>query len=370
MAKVIGLVNLHSDIEFTGLTERRPVASVSFLGRYGIIDFVLSNMSNSKIDAIGVMIQKKPRSLFKHLGNGNSWNFNQKAGGVSLLYNEKYANDPKYNHDINNLVENIHFLETSNADYVVIAPAHIVTTMDYNDVITAHEKSGASITMTYRKAKDADVAWVGCDVLEIDKDGLLTGKTINKGTRKRQNISLETYVINRKELLEIMKKAHKISAFYDLKDILGYLCDEKQIHTYEYKGYARCIDSLEHYYQYSLEFLDLDISSAVFKSNWPIYTITNDTPPAKYLTQSDVKRSFVANGAIINGTVENSIIGRDVVIGSGAIVRNCILFSGAVVDPGAHLENVIMDKSSKVHRQLELHGEYDSPLYIKEGDVV
>lgn len=67
MAKVIGLVNLHSDIEFTGLTERRPVASVSFLGRYGIIDFVLSNMSNSKIDAIGVMIQKKPRSLFKHL---------------------------------------------------------------------------------------------------------------------------------------------------------------------------------------------------------------------------------------------------------------------------------------------------------------
>ena len=80
--------------------------------------------------------------------------------------------------------------------------------------------------------------------------------------------------------------------------------------------------------------------------------------------------SDFANGAIINGTVENSIIGRDVVIGSGAIVRNCILFSGAVVDPGAHLENVIMDKSSKVHRQLELHGEYDSPLYIKEGDVV
>ena len=178
MAKVIGLVNLHSDIEFAGLTERRPVASVSFLGRYGIIDFVLSNMSNSKIDAIGVMIQKKPRSLFKHLGNGNSWNFNQKAGGVSLLYNEKYANDPKYNHDINNLVENIHFLETSNADYVVIAPAHIVTTMDYNDVITAHEKSGATITMTYRKAKDADVAWVGCDVLEIDKDGLLTGNRL------------------------------------------------------------------------------------------------------------------------------------------------------------------------------------------------
>ena len=302
MAKVIGLVNLHSDIEFTGLTERRPVASVSFLGRYGIIDFVLSNMSNSKIDAIGVMIQKKPRSLFKHLGNGNSWNFNQKAGGVSLLYNEKYANDPKYNHDINNLVE--------------------------------------------------------------------TGKTINKGTRKRQNISLETYVINRKELLEIMKKAHKISAFYDLKDILGYLCDEKQIHTYEYKGYARCLDSTEAYFKYSLEMLDIDISSRVFKSNWPIYTNTNDTPPTKYLENANVKKSFVANGAVIDGTVENSILGREVTIGKGAVIKNCVIFSGSKIAPGAVLENVIIDKRAKVEKKLELKGTETSPLYIKEGDRV
>ena len=339
MAKVIGLVNLHSDIEFAGLTERRPVASVSFLGRYGIIDFVLSNMSNSKIDAVGVMIQQKPRSLFKHLGNGNSWNFNQKAGGVSLLYNEKYANDPKYNHDINNLVENIHFLETSNADYVVIAPAHIVTTMDYNDVITAHEKSGSSITMTYRKAKDADVAWVGCDVLEIDKDGLLTGKTINKGTRKRQNISLETYVINTKELLEIMKK-------------------------------ARCLDSTAAYFKYSLEMLDIDISSRVFKSNWPIYTNTNDTPPTKYLENAKVKKSFVANGTVIDGTIENSIIGREVIIGKGAVIKNCVIFSGSKIAPNAVLENVIIDKRAKVEKKLELKGTENNPLYIKEGDRV
>ena len=113
MVKAIGIVNLHSDVDFVGLTERRPVASVSFLGRYALIDFVLSNMSNSTIDAVGVLIQKKPRSLFKHLGNGDSWNFNSKAGGVSLLYNEKYANNPNYNHDINNLIENIAFLEAN-----------------------------------------------------------------------------------------------------------------------------------------------------------------------------------------------------------------------------------------------------------------
>lgn len=369
MAKVIGLVNLHSDIEFTGLTERRPVASVSFLGRYGIIDFVLSNMSNSKIDAVGVMIQQKPRSLFKHLKNGISWNFNQKAGGVSLLYNEKYANDPKYNHDINNLVENIHFLETSNSDYVVIAPAHVVTTMDYTDVIDAHEKSGATITMVYTKAKDADVSWVGCDILDIE-NGLLTGTSVNKGTRKKQNISLETYVINTKELISIINKAHKISAFYDLKDILGYLCDEKQIHTYEYKGYARYLDSTAAYFKYSLEMLDIDISSRVFKSNWPIYTNTNDTPPTKYLDNAEVKKSFVANGTVIDGTIENSIIGREVVIGKGAVIKNCVIFSGSKIAPGAVLENVIIDKRASVEKKLELKGTEDNPLYIKEGDRV
>ena len=209
-----------------------------------------------------------------------------------------------------------------------------------------------------------------CATLEIDKDGLLTGKTINKGTRKRQNISLETYVINRKELLEIMKKAHKISAFYDLKDILGYLCDEKQIHTYEYKGYARCLDSTEAYFKYSLEMLDIDISSRVFKSNWPIYTNTNDTPPTKYLANANVKKSFVANGAVIDGTVENSILGREVTIGKGAVIKNCVIFSGSKIASGAVLENVIIDKRAKVEKKLELKGTETSPLYIKEGDRV
>ena len=165
-----------------------------------MIDFVLSNMSNSTIDAGGVLIQKKPRSLYKHLGNGDSCNFNSKAGGVSLLYNEKYANNPNYNHDINNLIENIAFLEANKADYVVIAPANIITTMDYEDVIENHEKTGAEITMVYKKVHDANEAYIGCDCLTI-KDKVVTAVERNKGSRKDRSISLETYVIYTKTLL-------------------------------------------------------------------------------------------------------------------------------------------------------------------------
>ena len=368
MAKVIGLVNLHSNVSYKGLTARRPVASVSFLGRYGIIDFVLSNMSNSSIDTVGVLIKEKPRSLFKHLGNGNSWNFNSKSGGVSFLYNEKYANDPMYNHDINNIVENIAFLKKNKADYVVIAPAHIITTMNYNDVVQEHIKSGAEITMVYQKINDANEKYVTSDYITI-KDRHVTEIRPNKGNRKDRNISLETYVINTDVLMKLLKQAYQISSFFNLRDTLAYLCDEKQIFAYEYKGYARCIDSYQAYYDVSMEFLDMDISTQVFKSTWPIFTNTNDTPPTKYLKNAKVKKSFVANGAIIDGEVEGSILSRNVVVGKDAVVKNCIILNGSKICDGAHLENVIIDKDAHVEKKTELISEGE-PLYVKEGDVV
>lgn len=368
MAKVVGIVNLHSDVSLEGLTEKRPVASVSFLGRYGIIDFVLSNLSNSNVDNVGVLIKEKPRSLFKHLGNGNSWNFNPKSGGVSLLYNEKYANNNMYNHDINNLVENIAFIEKSNADYVVIAPAHIITTMNYNDVVEAHEKNGAEITVVYQKIDNARETFVGSDYLKLKGDQVTEIKK-NLGNRNERNISLETYVINTKVLLKLIKKAASLSSVFDLRDTLAYLCDERKINAYEYKGYVRCINSYETYYKVSLEMLDLEVSTQVFKSNWPIFTNTNDTPPTKYKKHACVKKSFLANGAIVDGAVENSIIGRDVVIGKDAVVRNCIIFAGSKVAAGAILENVIIDKDASVEKVIKLKGT-DQPLYVKEGDTV
>ena len=369
MAKVIGLVNLHSDIELKGLTERRPVASVSFLGRYGIIDFVLSNFSNSQIDNVGILIKEKPRSLFKHMANGNAWNFNSKRGGVSLLYDEKYANNNMYNHDINNILENIAFIEKNKPDYIVIAPAHIITTMDYSEVVEAHRKSGADITMVYKKIKNADERFIGSDYLKV-KNGVVEAIEKNKGNAKNRAISLETYVFSREALLKLLKEAQNVSAFFNLKDILSYALDEKKIDAYEFKGFADIIDSFESYYRVSLGFLNIEVSTQVFKTNWPIYTNTNDTPPTKYKKNADVKNVFVANGAIIDGTVDNCIIGREVKIGKGAVVKNSIIFTGAEVKPGAVVENAVIDKDAIIQNKKEIKGTPEAPLYVKEGDKV
>ena len=139
--------------------------------------------------------------------------------------------------------------------------------------------------------------------------------------------------------------------------------------AYEYKGFARCIDSYESYYKVSMEFLDMDISTQVFKSTWPIFTNTNDTLPTKYLKNAQVKKSFVANGVIVDGDVEGSILSRNVVIGKNAVVKNCIILNGSHVSAGAHLENVIIDKDARIEKKKELVS-VGEPLYVKEGDVV
>lgn len=369
MAKTVGIVNLHSDITFKGLTERRPVASVNFLGRYGIIDVVLSNMSNSNLNTVGILIQDNPRSLFKHLGTGNEWNFNQKKGGISLLYNEKYANSPKYNHDINNLVENIAFIKDSAPDYVVVAPAHIITTMNYQTIVDQHIASGSEVTIVYQHINNADEAFIGSNYLKLDGNKVNEIK-VNKGNKNERDISLETYVFNTSVLMDIIDYAKHLSSFFNLKDTLAYLADERTINACEYKGFVRCIDSMEHYLEYSLEMTDLEISTQVFKSNWPIYTRTNDTPPTKYKKHARITKSMVANGAIIDGKVENSIIARDVVIGTGAVVKNSIIFSGSTIADGVVLENVIIDKHVTVEKVTELTGTKTAPLYVKEGDII
>lgn len=369
MSKTVGLINLHSNINFKGLTENRPVASVSYLGRYAIIDVVLSNMSNSNLDSVGILIQNHPRSLIKHMGSGNEWNFNLKKGDVSLLYNERNAHNLKYNHDINNIVENIAFLRDNNPDYVVMAPAHIITTMDYDEIVEEHIKSGAQISLVYQHVENADSAWIGSDYI-VTKDGNVDGIYTNKGDAANKDISLETYVFNASALMELIDYAKHISAFYSVKDVLVNMLDERNIHAIEYKGYCRCLDSMEHYLEYSLELLDLDVSTQVFKSNWPIFTRTNDTPPTKYKEHARVKSSFVANGAVIDGRVENSIIGRDVVIGKGAVVKNSIVFSGSKIADGAYLDGCIIDKRVNVEKVKELVGTKANPQYVKEGDIV
>ncbi len=369
MKRIIGFCNLHNSPQLGELTASRTLASTSFLGRYAFIDFVLSNFANSGIDEVGILVKEHARSINKHLRSGNSWSINTKVGSRIVMYNEEFYNNVRYNHDLNNIRKNDWFLYQSKADYVVIAPAHFLMSINYRKVVDAHIASGADITLVYSKVDNAKNEYLGCDRLTIYQD-TITNITANKGEKKKADISLETYVMSREMLERILKEVPNISSVFSINDYVNYMVKALKVHGYEHKGYVRCFDSLTHYIEYSLELLDYTIRQQLFLPDWPIYTVTHDTPPSKYGEDACVKDSFIANGAIIEGTVEHSVISRSVVIQEGAKVTNSIILTDTIITSDACLDYCIVDKYARVIHARDLSGTEKSPLYIKQGDIV
>lgn len=366
----MGLVNLHHSPDLGELTANRPLASTSFLGRYAFIDFTLSNFSNSDIDQVGILVKDGSRSILKHLGSANVWNANTKLGFEAIMFNEKTANSPRYNTDINNIKANDWMFYDKEPDYFVIAPVHFVMPVDFRLVIADHIKKGAAITLVYTHVDNGKSRFIGSNVLTINASGHVTSLHENKGAKDEVDVSLETYVINREKLWELIKKAGATSSFFGLNDMIAYTCKNvEKINTYEYHGYVRCFDSLPHYVEYSLELLDIRVRAQLFKNDWPIYTVTHDTPPAKYGESADVSDAFIANGAVVNGHVERSILSRYVTVEQGACVKNSIVFTDCVIKSGVDIDNVVVDKYAHLEHPQKIEGN-GGPLYIKQGDVI
>lgn len=370
MPKFLGLANLHNAPHLGPITERRSIASTSFLGRYAFVDFTLSNFSNSGIDQIGILVEEKLRSLVRHIGSGACYNANTKSGFCSIMYNEQYAPAPAYNNDINNLIENHWVLDQSNADYVIFAPCHLLYRMDYREAIKFHIKKKASVTMIYMKSNNGNKDFINMDELKLDDNGRVLAIQKNKGAKKNVNVSLETYIISRNKLEEFIEFAKDTSHFFSIRDVLSYLCEQLFIYSYEYKGYLRAFTSVEDYYNFSLELLNQDVLNELFTPDWPIYTRTYDTPPAKYGDNAKVSNCFIANGSVIDGSIKNSIIGRSVVIEKGAKIENSIILSDAYIGANSKLKNCIIDRGAQVIHCNDLKGDSDKPLIVRERNIV
>lgn len=371
MRDVMGIVNLHdTGVALTELTSHRPVAAVPFLGRYRIIDFVLSNMVNSGIYNVGVFAQEKPRPLTEHLGTGGAWDLDRKKDGLLIFYPYYNSIYSMYMTEMGNFRENIEYIEKSRQKYVIISPSYMICNINYNEAYDFHKSSGADITILYKKVEDASGNFLNCQSLEIDDEGRVKGFAVNKGEKQERNISMEMYIMKREYLLQLINKASQLSMLYSLKDTINYFCNEININAFEYDGYLECINSVKTYFHKSLELLDVEKAKQLFKNDAPIHTVTKDNAPTKYGKNAKVKNSFIANGAIIEGTVENSVIFRGVNVGAGTIVKNCILMTKCIIGDGVYMENIIADKNASVSRVKELIGNYNEPIVLGKNSIV
>ena len=193
MINALGIVNFPNNaVKIKGMSNYRTIAAMSFLGRYRTIDFVLSNMVNSGITNIKVMVREQPRSLVEHLGSGTQYNINPKHGFIDMLYPDHQAVSDAYYHDMYLMNENIEDFKSSKRKYVVISQSYMICTIDYNDVIKAHEESGADITCVYGETKRGKVSFIGCKSPKLDKYGRIYEINNNIGYDTKANILTET----------------------------------------------------------------------------------------------------------------------------------------------------------------------------------
>ena len=367
MRRIIGICDLHNEPSLGELTAKRPLGAVTFLGRYGLIDFTLSNFSNSHIDRVFVLIKNGIVPIKRHVGSGSIWTNNTKLGYIDLLINEKGVRYPSFNTDINNIMKNVP-LDEIDFEYVVIAPSYYLSSMDFRPIVDAHIASEADVTVVYKHVENADVEYLRADKLKLN-NGKIVKSSKNLGRSADADVSLDTYILSKKLLKKIIADSTKVSELFSINDMINYYIEEEELNVmgYRFDGYVVPVLTLKNYVEHSLDLLNYHVRNQLFLEDWPIYTTTHNTPPALYGKDADVKNSFVANGAIIKGKVHNCIISRDVVVEKGADLKNCIIFTQTQIAKDVKLEFVLSDKNVVFKEVKKLQGDLDNIIVIKQG---
>lgn len=372
MKNVFGIINFHNGPSCSPLTDNRPLGSTSFLGRYAFCDFALSSLCNSGISQVGLLIRDYPRSILKHLGTMDSWVANTKLGFTRIMYNELAHLGQMPNTDVNNLLENDTVLYDSSAQYLVFFPAHIVLPIDLRPIIERHIKNGDQITVVTSQQRNVATHWMDSTIITKDPKGVVYSERNHGQFKGTQTVSLGVYIINRTTLLDLIHRYATAHPGLALRDLI-FTAHREGVHRcafFSYDGFVRNADSFQHYFEDSLEMLDKKNFEQLFRPDFPIYTLTHDTPPAIYGKEATVHNSFISNGSSIEGDVEGSIIARNVVIEKDAVIRNSIIFSSVRIKQGAIIENALVDKYSIIERGHIVRGKKKAPLYVPQGAIL
>lgn len=371
MAKVLGLIfaNMHEQT-LPELTKARAMASVPFGSKYRLIDFPLSGMVNSGITQVGIITKQNYYSLMNHLGMGSEWDLARKTGGLHILPPYGREGTGMYRGRLEALAGAAEFIRESNAEYVVMADSNVIANMDMRPIVDFHEKSGADITCVYGSGVYSVERALTQTVLCVNEDNVVYDVLARPAISGEMNVALNVYVMRRAFLDGLIRESECRSLYSFETDILQHKLHDFKVMGYKYEKYFEIIDSMKTYYKATMDMKNRDISREVFSLDTPIYTKVRDVAPAKYGIDCSVKSSLIADGCIIDGIVENSVLFRGVKVGKGAIIKDSIVMQGAVIEEKAAFINAIADKDVTITKNRTITGSADFPVYISKGGVV
>lgn len=340
-----------------------------FGGRYRIVDFILSNMVNHGIRTVALYTGDKIRSTMDHLGDGRPWELNRRINGLFIFA-------PQIDDESNRLgdIYQYHITEDFFLDakekYILIANPNIIGKVDITAAFNHFKSTDADITLVYNeKCNDRD-DYINSDKLIIDKNGRLINIGLNLGAEEKFNLFMHMGFLKKEVFLKIVKESMETGEDLDFKQGLIRYKNQYNINTYEFKGHVEKINNLESYYNANMNLLNEDIFKELFFKGGSVFTKSKDEPSTYYSAESKVDNSLIANGCIIKGTVENSILFRGVRVGKNAIVKNSILMQKTVVEDGAVIVNTISDKYGTVEEGSKIAGSRTNPYVVEKKSII
>lgn len=360
------------------MTSRRAMASIPFGGRYRLVDFTLSNMVNSGITKVGIITHNNYRSLIDHIGTGKDWDLARRSGGVMILppfitaYDNPRANQ-LYTTRLEALMGVTEYISHCQEELIVLSDSDIVCNIDLSEVIDQHEKTGADLTVvTKEMALCGEKDSLGKTIVNSNSDGIITDFVEHTQLMcGKYDVSTNIMVFTKSFLMSLIDNAiaHGYTEFYH--QALPFAMANSKYCIYRYDGYYADITSLPSYFATSMELLEGDTRSKLFGiKDRPVYTKVRNTAPTKYSDDAVVKNSLIADGCVIEGTVENSILFRGVHVKKGTVVKNSIMLQNSCTGENVTLNCVIADKNVVIRDDRVLSGSEVLPYYIAKGKMI
>ena len=336
------------------LTQKIAKPAVPFGGKYRIIDFTLSNCTNSGIDTVGVLTQYMPLELNAYIGNGQPWDLDRQNGGISIL--QPYVKGKQgewYSGTANSIYQNMHFIEASNPDYVLILSGDHVYKMNYDLMLEHHKAKGADCTISVIEVPIEEASRFG--VMNCDESERIYEFEEKPEHPKSNLASMGVYIFTWSKLRDyLIKDEEDPESDNDFgKNIIpAMIKGGENMFAYKFAGYWKDVGTIESLWEANMDLLDPDMPISLYDPPWKIYSKNPVKPPQYIGKEADIKNSLITEGCVIEGTVTKSIIFQSVKIGKGAFVSNSIIMPGAEIKEGAVVEYTIVGEESIIEKDV------------------
>ena len=340
------------------LTKQTAKPAVPFGGNYRIIDFALSNSANSNINAVGVVTQYQPLVLNDHVGNGESWGLNRHNRGATILQPYSSVDGEKFfKGTAHAIYQNMDYIDLNDPEYVVILSGDHIYKMDYKKMIDYHKEQDAVLTIAVMEVPWEEASRFG--IMNTDATGRIVEFDEKPEEPKSNLASMGIYVFTWKRLKKyLMDNAAKGTEFDDFGHhvIPAYLRNSESIYAHNFEGYWKDVGTIESLWEANMEFLDPTHELNLRDASWRIYSKTINTTPQQFSKDADVRNSLITDGCYVAGTVDHSILSRNVKVGKGSFIKDSVIMPGTVIGENVHIEKAIVGENAYIYDGAEIIG--------------